>query len=549
MNFEYLMKIPLNEFYFEELSQHCNDRNVIPFVGAGFSYPIYPLWQSYIIQLVQDFSLDEVLVKEMLNKFQYEEATDYIYNQIKYRAFTDHIRANFGIKKLQGKLINGPVSYLPRIFIDTVITTNFDCVLETIYKRQGNEFETCVFPNQFVKISESIKEQHHYLIKIHGDVDGRSDIVLTKKQYDELYGDDTCGPKPFVSLLERYMLDKSLLFLGCSINNDRTISTLYDVTKKFKDICHYAILERPENNKDFIERTAFLSERGIRPIWFPYRHYECIEVLLKELAQRCENIAENNQANSLLRQLVCSGIEFTANEASINFDKMNGRYDFIFKKHFVVLIENLHWFKSQFYANKILNSYDDACNYYANHVINWEDLDVHAYISFRENANSQFTPYEELKIRNHSEKGNYIPFDILYETIAGKIIELSVGTNVIIKYQYSVPIEFWGSYINRSSTFFNERMALKFMHLGEVEFKIFELQNDINGLEGNLVEINPITYSIDKEFDSVTGVTTTSITLPRKRCGRWRIFWDAANYFYHDFNSVYGRDLLRQTTY
>lgn len=549
MKFEDLMKISLNEFYFDELSEHCNNRSVIPFVGAGFSFPLYPLWESYIMQLVNDFSLESVYVEEMLKKYKYEDATNYIFNKIKYRAFSDHIKATFNTKKLQGRVISGPVTYLPQIFFDTVITTNFDCVLETVYKRQGKEFETCVFPTQFIKISESIKEQHHYLIKIHGDVDGRSGIVLTKEQYDDLYGKNDGNITPFVSLLERFMADKSLLFLGCSINNDRTISTLHNVTKKFKDAYHYAILEKSQNENEFSNRISFLSERGIRPIWFPYKEFECIEIFLKELAHRCEDTSKNTQTNFLLRKLVCGGVEFTFNEASINFDKLNKKYDFEFEKHFVVLIENLRWFKSQFYANKILNSYDEALKYYENHIIRWTDLDIHAYISYQKNPKINFTSFEEIKIRNYSEQGNHMPFDILYETITGTNIELPVGTNVIIKYKYSVPIEIWGSYINRSSTFFNERLKLNLKHLNDLDFKIFELQNDINGLEGNLIEPNALSYSIEKKVDPVTGIITESIILPQKRCGRWRIFWDSAKYYSDDFNSVYGRDLLKQTTY
>jgi len=549
MDFESLMRISLNEFYFEELSKHCGNRDVVPFVGAGLSYPTYPLWSSYIMQLANDFSIDESIIKTMLDEYRYEDATDCIYDKIKYRAFSDHIKVNFGTMKLQGKVIAGPVSYLPRIFGDTVITTNFDCMLETIYKRQGNEFETCVFSSQFVKISESIKEQHHYLVKIHGDVDGRADIVLTKQQYDELYGDHTSGPTPFTSLLKRYMTDKSLLFLGCSVNNDRTISTLYEVTKKSQDICHYAILEKPENNNEFTDRVAFLSERGIRPIWFPYKQFDCVELLLVELARRCKDVAENNQTNFLLRQLVCDGVEFTANEALINFDKANAQYGFMFKKHFTVLTENLRWFKSQFYANKVLDSYNNARDYYDRNIIKWADLNIRAFISYQKTPADNFTPYTELKIRNHSEKGNHIPFDILYETTSGDILELPIGTNVIVMYKYSVPNKFWGSYINRSSTFFSEHMELKISHSEDIDFKVFELHNDINGLEGNLVEVKTTNYSIEKDVDISTGVTTTTITLPKKRCGRWRVFWDAAKYFPHDINSSIGRDLLRQTTY
>ena len=548
MNFSDLMEIPMNDFYFDELSKQCVKREVIPFVGAGFSYPTYPLWKDYIIKLAKDFVIDDVVIREMIDDYKYEDATNYIHNIIKHRAFNDHIRANFGTKKIKNIEITGPVTYLPSIFRDTVITTNFDCMLEYVYKKNGNEFEMCVFSSQFTKIFESIKERHHYLIKIHGDVDGRADIVLTKEQYDELYGDSLKDPKPFVKLLERYMIDKSLLFLGCSINNDRTISTLYEVTRKFKDICHYAILEKPKEDDEFRERLSFLSEHGIRPIWFPNGQFEYLNVFLKELSDRCKRVYENKQTNILLRKLVCEGIEFLENEANIFFNKDKSQYDFVFKKHFIVLMENIRWFKSQIYANKILDSYEEAKKYYVDNVLQWESLGVRAFISTKKNTDREFTPFVEVKVRNHSDRGNHIPFDILYETLTGEVISLAVDTEIIIKYKYSIPTKFWGSYINRSSTFFNEQLIVKFSHQEDVDFKIYELKNNLNDIEGNLVEVQQIEYYMQKGWDVHSDLMTTTIILPQKRCGRWRIFWDAEKYFEKDFNS-FGRDLLRETTY
>lgn len=113
MTFAELMKISINEFYFEELSKQCIEREVIPFVGAGLSYPTYPLWRNYIIQLAKDFFIDDIVVCQMLDEYKYEDATDFIYSKIKHRAFSDHIKANFGIKKVQDKEIVGPVTYLP----------------------------------------------------------------------------------------------------------------------------------------------------------------------------------------------------------------------------------------------------------------------------------------------------------------------------------------------------------------------------------------------------------------------------------------------------
>lgn len=49
---------------------------------------------------------------------------------------------------------------------------------------------------------------------------------------------------------------------------------LYDVFLEDNNLRHYAILETPEN--DFEKKKIFLSERGIRPIWYPHGQYDLI---------------------------------------------------------------------------------------------------------------------------------------------------------------------------------------------------------------------------------------------------------------------------------
>ena len=74
-----------------------------------------------------------------------------------------------------------------------------------------------------------------------------------------------------------------LLFLGCSLQQDRTVRVLESLHQQL-DIVHYAILEVPADPNVFSERRRFLSDRGIRVVWFPTKGYGLIEELLNYLA-------------------------------------------------------------------------------------------------------------------------------------------------------------------------------------------------------------------------------------------------------------------------
>jgi hypothetical protein len=76
---------------------------------------------------------------------------------------------------------------------------------------------------------------------------------------------------------------RPLLFLGCSLNQDRTIGVLKEVSTNSPFIAHYAIVEQPFSVEHFHERSRFLSNHNIRPIWYPNQRHDFIEPLLAHL--------------------------------------------------------------------------------------------------------------------------------------------------------------------------------------------------------------------------------------------------------------------------
>lgn len=85
-------------------------------------------------------------------------------------------------------------------------------------------------------------------------------------------------------ILKRYYTENSLLFLGCSLHNDRTLR-VFQVTKtgagdhSFPQ--HFAFEQVPEKLQDLQTRNSELLRWGITPIWFPKGQYDKVESLLR----------------------------------------------------------------------------------------------------------------------------------------------------------------------------------------------------------------------------------------------------------------------------
>ncbi|QNU65758.1 hypothetical protein EHE19_012650 [Ruminiclostridium herbifermentans] len=126
ISFEELMQIGNNQFNFEKLvEQMKSPLNIIPFVGAGMSCPIYPLWETFLLNMAKEVDRYNE-ISEMLKKGLFEEAAGELINDMGKRDFDDFMEMSFDKKKLQNAALDGAVSLLPRLACGPVITTNFD---------------------------------------------------------------------------------------------------------------------------------------------------------------------------------------------------------------------------------------------------------------------------------------------------------------------------------------------------------------------------------------------------------------------------------------
>ncbi|NIN22921.1 MAG: hypothetical protein GTO56_32985 [Candidatus Aminicenantes bacterium] len=169
---------------------------------------------------------------------------------------------------------------LHRAFPGLKITTNFDCLIE------NNAFGThvnvcCGYQGEELEKWFTYMDKNA-LLKIHGDLQDVSSIVLSSKQYAEIYRDPAgFDPKaPLPGFLKRVFTNSSVLFIGCSLLRDRIIMIMESLRRMRP---HFAIMPRPEKQEGVVELNRRLSEAGITPIWIT--DFDQIEEILEKLTE------------------------------------------------------------------------------------------------------------------------------------------------------------------------------------------------------------------------------------------------------------------------
>lgn len=287
-----ILSIGSNRRNFKELVTGCVDNNIVPFVGAGMSVPIYRLWNTVLMSLANK-SFDPgfpATIQGLLDKARYEDAASCILRELGEGEFYSELAAEFSKEKMN-KTSAMAVAVLPAIFKGFVITTNFDKLLEVVYQQAQCGFDSIthhIVEGNIVSelLTKGLVSDKHSLIKIHGDIEVERSLILTKEKYEEVYGKDT----PFKQALMTVFGSKQLLFLGCSLKNDRTME-LYKEAKKTNKVYSYAFVQKPNDVKKAQERSRELSNLLIHPIWYPEddNKHESVKVLLRYLHSQIMN--------------------------------------------------------------------------------------------------------------------------------------------------------------------------------------------------------------------------------------------------------------------
>ena len=288
MTFEEVLKwAPDNTDVFEELKKSIKKGTVIPFIGAGMSSPVFPLWGEVLERLTGKLSSEDK--RNEINSILNDPAETDAYTKVADRLIELRSETNVCRDMLKifnedliddGKLREMAVCLLPFLFHDRpAVTTNYDRVLEHVYRMRGIAFDGVFCPDSDLA-AMTAQQGLHCLFKIHGDIGkevlDRRKLILSGKSYESVY-------KPgseLVSTLQSFYKGKMMLFLGSSLRYDRTFEVLKQVTGT-GILSHYAIL--PSSREKVDDNSAFFGGRGIRAIFYDEDHHESVRIILEEL--------------------------------------------------------------------------------------------------------------------------------------------------------------------------------------------------------------------------------------------------------------------------
>jgi len=265
---------------------------VVPFVGAGLSVPFgFPQWSKFLTD-ASEFHGNPERVLEVIAKGDYIGAANLLWEESPDR-FQMRVANAFGMDVSPEQTRTDPVGLLPELSDGPVITTNFDHVLETAFRAAGSPFDNIITGPQPDNLIGAMHRNEHVLIKMHGDASDRSARVFTGREYGVQYAKTSESgnsrpqerPATISQLALILFTNRPLLFLGCSLDRDRTLDVLRDIKRDLPGLNHYAILAAAFGINRHRKRRLELDEYGVSPLWFYPGAFFRITSLLQELIQ------------------------------------------------------------------------------------------------------------------------------------------------------------------------------------------------------------------------------------------------------------------------
>lgn len=267
--------------------------HLTPFIGAGLSVAYgYSAWSPFLVNLASKAGV-EAAVQDYLKNGHFEEAAEFVREAMGVTAFEDAFEAEYGKPPTQ---CTSPTSLeaILRLSTGFVATTNYEGALPTEMRKTFRD--PCVLEgNQVTRTSSSLRGTSPTLWQTHGSSSERASRILTRSEYCRCYEEPFDDGEPIIKRLLFQMLSgRVVLFAGCSLGPDRTMTVMKEWAGLFGTCEHYAILEEPlEGERE--ARLQFLSQRRIRPIFYPRGQHHLVVDILMSIVEKGEKFVQRTR--------------------------------------------------------------------------------------------------------------------------------------------------------------------------------------------------------------------------------------------------------------
>lgn len=242
---------------------------VAPFVGAGLSRACgYPMWGEALRKIalkLQGLGVQDI--EPLMAQYDYLQAA-----QVLHDAAADQVRHFIKTEFRQRGSIVGPITLLPELAKGCIVTTNFDTVIEDLFRERSQPLDGYMHGtqagNNFV---QRLLRGERCILKLHGDAGQDNTHVFTRSQYEAAYGEPLAFQNQLPRALRQIFISHSLLFIGCSLEQDKTLALFQRIVDEgaFEIPDHFAILNEPDDAALKVQKEARLLHLKVRPIWYP----------------------------------------------------------------------------------------------------------------------------------------------------------------------------------------------------------------------------------------------------------------------------------------
>lgn len=262
------------------LADETLKERLVIFIGAGCSVTAgLPSWRSLIEEL-----------QSQANVKSHESNLFFRLTKLEKKWGRQKLRENIADRlRVAPKIKSSIHDHLIALDLNLYITTNYDHLLENMFRDHG--YDPIVFSDP--KNIPSIDATRKTIVKLHGDIDSPSSLVLTRTDYRK-YSSDKKG---FVEWLNNVLTQNTLLFLGTSFEDPRLLESddyvleLYETSRRSP----FILLKRPqlEDYKtkenylikldDFEDKCQEFIDRGFYVV--PIDSYDELPEFLQQLKE------------------------------------------------------------------------------------------------------------------------------------------------------------------------------------------------------------------------------------------------------------------------
>lgn len=241
---------------------------IAPFVGAGLSRACgYPMWGEALRKLAQKLTVPGLPdIEPLMEQFDYLQAA-----QVLHAAAPDQAQNFIKTEFRKRGAILGPIRLLPELAKGCIVTTNFDSVIEDLFSDLQQGLDGYMYGTQpgnaFV---QRLLRGERCILKLHGDARQENSYVFTQAQYEAAYGQPLAFQNQLPRALRQIFISHSLLFLGCSLEQDKTLELFKFVIDEaaFEIPDHFALLNELGTPQERAVKEARLLKLRIRPLWY-----------------------------------------------------------------------------------------------------------------------------------------------------------------------------------------------------------------------------------------------------------------------------------------